>query len=253
MVFEMMNLENIKQIWDQGAKEQGKFLLGELEATRTVWEKLLAEKLFPLRSGEVLDMGCGTGFLSLLLAEMGFRIMAVDVSGAMLKEAVQAADLLGVSDRIRFVQTDVSALDFEPARFEAIVSRHASWLFTQPELVYQSCARLLKKDGILLNFDANWLLPIRNEQIKKLFEEDEKALIDKFGEFQDYYHQKELMSVLNQLPTASKDRPIWDKTICEAAGFSEVEISHLSDESLWDPFFAIRYRHTPTFVVRAKK
>ena len=52
-------------------------------ATREAWRRLLAEAL-PPPPADVLDLGCGTGTLSLLLAEAGHRVIGMDFSPAMV-------------------------------------------------------------------------------------------------------------------------------------------------------------------------
>ena len=49
------------------------------------WETLL--KRYRLRPETVLDLACGTGSLSVLLAEHGYRVIGVDLSEEMLAVA----------------------------------------------------------------------------------------------------------------------------------------------------------------------
>ena len=51
----------------------GTFNWQELSETGPAWEALLAELLAEAPGGKVMDAGCGTGFLALLLARCGWQ------------------------------------------------------------------------------------------------------------------------------------------------------------------------------------
>ena len=53
---------------------------------RQAWAGLILP-LIPLPGSEVADLGCGTGSLSLLLAEEGHRVRGLDLSGRMVEAA----------------------------------------------------------------------------------------------------------------------------------------------------------------------
>ena len=52
---------------------------------------------------EVLDVGAGTGALSLLAAELGYEVTALDLSPGMLGRAELKAKERGLDERMRFV------------------------------------------------------------------------------------------------------------------------------------------------------
>jgi len=56
----------------------------------------------------VLDLGCGSGQVSLLAAAMGARVRGIDIAPGMLALAREAAARSGLSDRARFDEGDVS-------------------------------------------------------------------------------------------------------------------------------------------------
>ena len=61
----------------------------------------------------VLDVGCGVGRWSRLLASRGAVVTGVDLSGAMIAEAERRAAMAGVSHRCRFLVQDAAALEHE--------------------------------------------------------------------------------------------------------------------------------------------
>ena len=74
---------------------------------------------------DVLDIGCGTGFLSLLLAAERHRVTAVDVAPTMLARARDKAEAQGLV--IRFIEADIETLDLPAASQDLIVERHVIW------------------------------------------------------------------------------------------------------------------------------
>jgi SAM-dependent methyltransferase len=65
-----------------------------------------------IRAGtRVLDVGCGVGRWSCLLAARGASVTAVDLSPTMIERATQRARAAGVADRCKFQVRDLAALD----------------------------------------------------------------------------------------------------------------------------------------------
>jgi 2-polyprenyl-3-methyl-5-hydroxy-6-metoxy-1,4-benzoquinol methylase len=66
----------------------------------------------------VLEVGCGIGTDSINFARAGADLTAVELSGESLSIAAERAEVMGVADRIRFVQANAeeltTALDDEP-------------------------------------------------------------------------------------------------------------------------------------------
>jgi len=81
------------------------------------YERLVQRGLLP-GQGLILDAGCGTGQMSLVLAEMGYEIRGVDVSAEMV--AIAQAKC-GPGLQARYVVADVRSLPEHDASFDAIV------------------------------------------------------------------------------------------------------------------------------------
>ncbi len=105
----------------------------------------------------ILEIGCGTGSLALMMAGQGAQVTAVDASPVMLAEARRKAAGTGYLEAIDFQRLNVTELGqhFEPASFDVIVS---TLVFSElpPEVGHYAlleCAKLLKPGGRLLFAD----------------------------------------------------------------------------------------------------
>lgn len=89
----------------------------------TWWRKQAAEECLRHASGPVLDLCCGTGDLTLRLAEISqgrIEVLGLDFSGPMLEEAERKAESAGLAGLTRFVHGDVRDLPFQDGYFSAI-------------------------------------------------------------------------------------------------------------------------------------
>src|ERR671937_581649 len=96
-----MNTADAKQHWEEHYSDRDRVWSGRVNAR-------LAEVASALEPGSALDLGCGEGADAVWLAERGWHVVAVDISDTALQRAGTAADARGVSDRIAFVQRDLS-------------------------------------------------------------------------------------------------------------------------------------------------
>lgn len=120
-------------------------------AIRAAWRALLADQLppAPLR---ILDVGCGTGSLSLILAEQGHTVTGVDFSPAMIEAARQKA----AQQPIEFHVMDAARPDFPAQQFETLVCRHVLWALPEPGEVLKRWRDLLTPGGTLLLIEGYW-------------------------------------------------------------------------------------------------
>src|SRR5262245_64416616 len=85
--------DRIREYWDADAhtydETRSHSISDTLEAA--AWRQALAEAL-PAPGATVLDAGAGTGALSLLAAELGYEVTALDLSTGMLARAERSEE-----------------------------------------------------------------------------------------------------------------------------------------------------------------
>ena len=95
----------------------------------------------------VLDVGCGCGGTSLILAGAGARVTGVDVSEPMLDHARTRALHGGDgNDRLQFLLADASAQSFQP-EFDVLFSRFGVMFFNDPVAAFTNLRTALKPGG----------------------------------------------------------------------------------------------------------
>jgi ubiquinone/menaquinone biosynthesis C-methylase UbiE len=111
----------------------------------------------------VLEIGCGTGSLAIMMAKGGADVTAIDVSPLMLNEAELKVKEQGFEESIEFHQMDATVLSehFDQGSFDFVVS---TLVFSEfpPEVqryTLQEISKLLKPDGQFLVADE--MLPER--------------------------------------------------------------------------------------------
>ncbi|HEX3907282.1 MAG TPA: class I SAM-dependent methyltransferase [Mycobacteriales bacterium] len=114
---------------------------------RRAWRDLLLP-LMPPAPASLLDVGCGTGTLSVLLAQAGYAVTGVDSSRRMVAAARRKAQLAGVT--VGFVIGDASDPAVSSSAFDVALCRHVLWALPDPAAAINRWNELLSPDGRLV-------------------------------------------------------------------------------------------------------
>ncbi|MFE1176234.1 methyltransferase domain-containing protein [Streptomyces sp. NPDC058773] len=120
-------------------------------AVRAAWAARLRSWLPPAPAA-VLDLGCGTGSLSLLAAEQGHRVLGVDRSAGMIERA--RGKLAGHD--AAFLVGDAAEPPVGERRFDVVLVRHVLWALPDPAAVLRHWAALLRPGGRLVLVEGRW-------------------------------------------------------------------------------------------------
>ena len=115
-----------------------------------VWAATL-RRLLPPPPARVLDVGAGTGFLTLLLAREGYRVTALDLAPGMLAQLRAKAQRRSLS--IEIVEGNAA----EPPRdgYDAVVERHLVWTLPEPKSALEAWHRA-GPTGTLVLLESTW-------------------------------------------------------------------------------------------------
>jgi SAM-dependent methyltransferase len=128
---------------------------------------LLLARAAPQPGERVLEIGCGTGATTVLLAEaVGAhgRVLGVDIAEPMLAAARQRVAQSGLAN-VTLMLADAQTYRFDPARFDLIVSRFGVMFFSDPRAAFANLCGAARPGGRLcfacwapLAENPQWLL-----------------------------------------------------------------------------------------------
>ncbi|MGW2702228.1 class I SAM-dependent methyltransferase [Streptomyces sp. NPDC001340] len=118
---------------------------------RAGWAALLRSWL-PEHPADVLDLGCGTGSLSLLATEQGHRVTGVDSAPAMVERA--RAKLAGRDATV--LHGDAAAPPVGERRYDVVLVRHVLWTLPDPARVLRHWRTLLRPGGRFVLVEGVW-------------------------------------------------------------------------------------------------
>jgi sarcosine/dimethylglycine N-methyltransferase len=106
-------------------------------------------------SDRVLDAGTGIGGAArLIAAERGARVTAVDLTPEYCEIALWLNEAVGLGDMIDVRAADVTALPFENASFDVVLSQHVQMNIANKRRLYAEARRVLAPGGRLAIWDV---------------------------------------------------------------------------------------------------
>lgn len=204
-------------------------------------------KYLPQRPCKILDVGTGTGFFANLLAQYHHEVEGIDLTASMIEQAKQSLTKLQQHDyKINFQVMDAENLTYADNSFDVVISRNLTWTLPNPQKAYSEWYRVLKPNGILLNFDADY----GNEQF---YQQTPQQLPPNHAHLSV---QPQLMQecdlIKNSLEISHKLRPQWDLHILKQLQFQKISIDNTLGERIYkfqDKF----YNPAPVFLIYATK
>jgi SAM-dependent methyltransferase len=108
------------------------------------------------RRARALDAGCGTGFQTAILLDLGYGVVGLDVSAGLLDVA------RGRHPDARFARGDLEAAPWRDAAFEVVVSCGSALSFVgDPARALRELGRVLRPGGrLLLECEHRWSLDL---------------------------------------------------------------------------------------------
>lgn len=176
----------IRDYWDdQAASFDDQFLHSiATEDERRAWARILDLLAPPGHTLDVLDVGCGTGFLALLFAERGHRVTGIDVAPQMIERARAKATAQGLA--VTFRIDDAEALQDPDASYDLVVCRHLLWTLPHPQQALAEWVRVTRPGGRVAVIDGEWrnAAPIRSTETNTMhtaYGEDVVATLPFYG------------------------------------------------------------------------
>jgi 2-polyprenyl-3-methyl-5-hydroxy-6-metoxy-1,4-benzoquinol methylase len=233
--------EFIKEYWEERSSGFTILRKAELNSNKYIrWKEEIKKKL-PIAGLNILDVGCGCGFFSILLAELGHQVTGIDITQSMIEQGKLM--LHGASEKINLLTMDAEKLTFDKESFDVVIARNVTWNLTNPKEAYKQWLSVLKSGGILLNYDAEYAKDHHKQQINCAKHAHNQLSMEELDKCHHIYHM---------LPISAQIRPEWDIQILEELGYKSIEIDKGVGERIYleqDEF----YIPTPMFGIKAVK
>jgi SAM-dependent methyltransferase len=117
------------------------------------WKRLLLPQM-PAAPASVVDLGCGTGSLSVLLAAAGYSVVGVDIAPRMIDAARGKAAAAEVD--ARFSVADAAAPGLAHRAFDVVLARHVLWAMPDIDAALSEWVALLRPGGRLILVEGHW-------------------------------------------------------------------------------------------------
>ena len=136
-----VSLQDIAGAYERGARAWSS---GPDGSYRRFAEALVAAAPSPLAGAHVLDVGAGTGAVSVVLNRAGVRVTATDSSSEMLRLARESVP--GLETAV----ADAARQPFDDNVFDGAASGFCINHLPEPHLMLAECARVVRPSGFIL-------------------------------------------------------------------------------------------------------
>lgn len=168
--------------------------------------------------GTILDLACGTGIITCLLAEKGYELIGVDISPEMLMEANARAAEGKFATAPMFINQDLRELDMYGTSDAAICSFDGFNYIPPDELagVFKRVSYFVRPGGVFI-FDVNTEAKFRKMDGMTYVDEDE----DFFCVWRTDYYEEERECVYS-VDLFEEENGLWRRT-------SEEHVEYMPD------------------------
>jgi ubiquinone/menaquinone biosynthesis C-methylase UbiE len=241
--------DHIREYWDRDSETYDRSPAHAItdEVETATWRQALASAL-PVPPARILDAGAGTGALSILAAELGHDVTALDLSPGMLAHAREKASMRGLS--LTFVVGSVSEPPTGP--FDAVLERHVLWTLPDPASTLARWREVTSPGGRLVVFEGVWG---RQDVITGAVRRA-AAVVRSLAGVADDHHAPYPREVLDRLPLATLPSPEPVVRLVAEAGWRALRIARLRDvewaRRLQQPWPLGWLEHIPRYVLVAE-
>ena len=230
--------ERIEKYWDTRSADFSRVRRMEIEgADFLAWNEIIKKHLPAGKNLKVLDVGTGAGFFAVLFSKIGCEVTGVDMSKKMLAEAEK--NIAAFNCRADFFRMNAQELTFDAETFDVVISRNLTWTLPDAMQAYKEWCRVLKRGGVLMNFDSDYGdKNFTNKETCAKGEVEDDMLI-------------ECNEIKNSLRISTHNRPRWDIELLETLGLKVTFDEDIAPRVHVDK--NLEYDSVPLFAIYAVK
>jgi SAM-dependent methyltransferase len=218
---EWYQADEVAEAYDEKRFSRGGRLIDRRE------KEAVLNALGPVEDREILEIACGTGRFTAMLAERGADIVGLDISGPMLQQGRERAQSAGVAENLEYMRGDAARLPFPDNHFDAVFAMRFFHLADDPETFLTEMRRVSREQIFFDTFNGfstrslyNWALPMgsrlyASDEVKGLLAATNLTLV---GSEHDWvfpygFYRKipnSIASVFRSVDTAIGSTPVGD-------------------------------------------
>jgi SAM-dependent methyltransferase len=226
----MTLIEDIRDYWNLRSSGFSGSVLYDMDNRSDETMKKMERYLEGHNVRDILDVGCGPGFYSMLFGSKGYAVTGIDYSDKMVEVARKNAEDRGVD--ARFMVMDAQNLEFPDDSFDLVLSRDVFWCLEHPERAYSEILRVLRPGGMAIVSDGNYYLHHYNEDYARSREEARKAFEAKRSEMKGGHYAFDdgkvdfnvIEELAKEMPLSHEVRPYWDAEVLCGMGCKDVTL-----------------------------
>jgi SAM-dependent methyltransferase len=212
----------LRQYWNEDAPTYDLWpehtALSALE--RAAWASELS-RILPPDGSTLLEVGAGTGFVSIAAARLGYKVTALDISEGMLARLKESAAREGLT-----IETAHAPADQPPeGPFDAVVERLALWTLPDPDRALGAWRNVTKPGGRLIAFEGLWTGGGYGDAIRRRG----RSLLHRLRRSTPEHHAPYPQELLQTLPLANNPSPERILAQIESAGWRNPRLTQLRD------------------------
>jgi ubiquinone/menaquinone biosynthesis C-methylase UbiE len=211
--------QRLREWWDADAETYDQAASHSVSdpVEAAAWRQALLRHL-PAPPARILDVGAGTGSMSLLAAQLGHRVTALDLSPGMLSRARQKADAAGLE-----LETVVGPADRPPdGPFDVVMERHLHWTLPDPVAALEAWSAVAPR---VVLYEGIWR---PQDIIGKLKQGAARAIRRLLGNAHDHHAEYDAV-MLAALPFPGGITPQLILGTLARAGYHRARIERLHD------------------------
>jgi len=219
--------EEITSKWDVSSQtydmQHGHAVKSSAEAD--AWIKVF-NSVFPAGKLDILDVGCGTGEISLLLADMGHNVTGIDLSEKMMEKGRVKAQNRGLN--INFQLGDAENPPFDAGSFDVVINRHLLWTLPHPKTAVLNWGRMLRSGGRTVIIDGVWDDGSLNTKVRRFFGNVGVLVAERKNPWKGYYSD-DLKAVLPNAGGTPLERSSGYLSDADLKNIESLDISYIRD------------------------
>ena len=137
-------------------------------------KEAVLEAIMPVEDQKVLEIACGTGRFTVMLAHQGADVVGLDISAAMLQQGRRKAQNTELAGTLEFLRGDAGRLPFPDDHFDTVIAMRFFHLADDPEAFLEEMRRVSRDQIVFDTFNRfsarsiyNWALPMGSRLYSK--------------------------------------------------------------------------------------